>query len=349
MELWPGKGSYWELTTLLKADWYVIPQQRYTDYTYDSVLRLEGKASIVRKYTKNVVDVSEIPFAEYDLVITNDPLFPFPSTNGTLFAYYVNEHWDWRYQRSIRRPLLNADLFLAHMLDAPFELTRLPQAVAFPYLQDPTTMRSLFASQERRDSVWVDWRTLSILAGETRDHSGGFAEAAAKRLQAALGITVAFRKCASALYYGEDPPRWGDATEYYRQLGQQKYYLAVGRGSGAGQALADAAALGCLCVGERDKAYHRLLCHPAVLCGDLQELPNRLRRLRASSDLQSEVRAWQEDALRKYFVERPVQLLKEALERKRAEAGEVFGRELNETRSSVENEMRPVAQGTGRK
>jgi hypothetical protein len=122
------------------------------------------------------------------------------------------------------------------------------------------------------------------------------------------------------LYHGEDPPLWGDAAEFLRELGRQKYYLCLGRGSGAGQGLADAASLGCICFGERDKPYHRLLCHPEVLCGDLQELPRRVRRVHASRDFQEEIRAWQEEKLRQHFIEEPLALLGAALERKRKRA-----------------------------
>ena len=316
-DLWPGRGLHWETTTLLQADWYVVPQQCNTDYIYDSVLRAEGRADAVRKYTQRVVQVSQIPWEKYDVVIATDPVFDFPRRQETLFTYFVAEHWDRRYQKSMRKPLRNADLFLAHMMDAPAQLHRLPQAVAFPYVRDPKTMRELFASDEREEGVWADWRMLATLGAAHNGNTAAATESAARRLEATLGIKVAFRQYAKGLYHGEDPPRWGDIAGYNRELGKQKYYLCLGRGSGAGQGLADAASLGCLCFGEQDKAYHRLLCHSETLCGDLQELPRRVKRVRASEDLQKEIYAWQEVNLQKHFVDGPLQLLREALDRKR--------------------------------
>jgi hypothetical protein len=316
-DVWPGRALHWEMTTLLKADWYVIPQQRNTDYTYDSVLKQRGHAEIVRKHTQGIVEPHDISFEAYDLVITNDPILRFPRSASTLYAYFVAEHWDWRYRAALERPRKNADLFLAHMLDAPATLRTLPQAIAFPYLRDPRTMRALFAADERDEAVWADWRTLSFLSASAHGTSEAMTQAAAERLQQALGLQVAFRSFSMGLYEGEDPPRWGDAAQFLRALGRQKYYLALGRNSGAGQGLADAASLGCICFGERDKPYHRLLCHTETLCTDLQDLPQRVKRVRMSRDLQKEICGWQNEKLQQHFIDAPLALLADALERKR--------------------------------
>ena len=317
LAIWPGKPLYWEMTTLFQADWYIVPQQINTDYTYDAVLKRCGNAGILRKYTRGVVALKEIPFEAYDLVIANDPVLVCPRNTSTLFAYFLVEHWDHRYRQSLRRPMRNADLFLAHMMDAPFAIARLPQAVSFPYVRDPKTARALFAAPEREEAAWTDWRTLAFLGAATNGNSFEATRAAARRLHEALQLPVRFRSFSMGLYHGEDPPRWGDAAEFLRELGRQKYYLCLGRNSGAGQGLADAASLGCLCFGERDKPYHRLLCHPEALCGDLQELPKRIAQVRASRDLQAEIVVWQDAKLQQHFIDAPLALLHDALERKR--------------------------------
>lgn len=318
LNLWPGKALHWELTTLLQADWFVVPQQIHTDYTYDSVLKRSGNAAIVAKHTQNVTPVNDLPLEDYDLVITHDPILEFPRASGTLFAYFLVEHWDRRYRKSLRRPLRNADLFLAHMMDAPTAIQSLPQAVSFPYLRDPQAMRARFVPAEREDAIWADWRTIACLGAGANGNGVLAAEAAVQRLQKTLRMPVAFRKFSPGLYHAEDPPRWGDAADFLRQLARQKYYLGLGRGGGAGQGLADAASLGCICFGEQDKAYHRLLCHPECLCGDLQDLPKRVARVRASRDLEPEIRVWQDEMLQMHFIEGPLALLADALARKRS-------------------------------
>src|SRR4029077_8963659 len=100
------------------------------------------------------------------------------------------------------------------------------------------------------------------------------------------------------LYGIADPPAWGDAAHYFEAMVRCKYYVAVGTIAGAGQALCDAASLGLICIGQQDKSYHRLICHPAALCASMIELPRRMRAIAGSRDLQMEVLAWQEAALR---------------------------------------------------
>ena len=337
--IWPSRVLHWEMTLVFEADWYIIPQQVNTDYTYDSVLKQSGSADIVRKYTQKVIAPGDIPYDSYDLVITNDPILDFPSSSHTLFAYFVVEHWDRRYRSSLRRPMRNADLFLAHMMDAPESLGSLPQAISFPYIRDPKSIRALFSATERKEAVWADWRTLSILSAAANGNSVETIKAAAQRLEEALQLPVAFRSFSMGLYHGEDPPRWGDAAEFLRELGRQKYYLCLGRGSGAGQGLADAASLGCICFGEQDKPYHRLLCHPLALCGDLQELPKSVRRVQASRDLQEEIRTWQEKKLQRHFVEEPLALLGAALERKRKKAASLAGAAASNRKVQAEKKL----------
>jgi hypothetical protein len=323
--IWPGRGLHWEMTALLQADWYIVPQQVNTDYTYDSVLKLRSNAEIVRKHTSGVIPRNEIPFDSYDLVITNDPILDFPRRSRTLFAYFVVEHWDRRYHASLRRPLANADLFLAHMMDGPALLDSLPQAISFPYVRDPKTMRALFAPIQREEAVWADWRTLATLCVATNGNSEQAGKAAARRLESVVNLPVAYRSFSMGLYHGEDPPHWGDAADYFRELGRQKYYLCLGRGSGAGQGLADAASLGCICFGEQDKPYHRLICHREALCGDLQDLPRRVRRVRESEELQKEISVWQDQRLQQHFIEEPLAMLEAALEKKRRKFTSVEG------------------------
>jgi hypothetical protein len=43
------------------------------------------------------------------------------------------------------------------------------------------------------------------------------------------------------------------------------------------------------------------------------ELPRRLRTITGSPDLQGEVRAWQDAALRDFFQRRPLEMLEEAV------------------------------------
>ena len=316
-DVWPGRATFWEMACCFKADWYVIPQQIVSDFTQEAVLQNPGRAEMVLRNTRNIVAPEEIPLEQYDLVVTFDPILDVPADSPTLFAYFVVEHWDHLYREALNRPRGHYDLFLAHMLDAPKTIDSLPQPLAFPYLRDPDTVRTAFPS-EKEEAVWADFRTLTTLGmGEAYGPWVSTGHAAAKRLEETLRLPVRYKSSINENLYGiSDPPAWGDTVPYFDQLARCRYYIAVGTIAGAGQAIGDAASLGCICVGQEQKAYHRLICHPAALCAGMIELPRRLRAIAESEDLQLEILAWQDAVLRDFFQRRPLAQLEEALSMK---------------------------------
>jgi len=314
-DVWPGKAVLWQATVNLQADWYIVPQAINTQFTFDSVLNGSGQADICRRYMRGVASPSDIPFDEYDVVITFDPVLQPPRGTRTLFAYYMHEHWDISYFRSQHAVMRGYDLFLAHMMDAPAEVQRLPQALAFPYIWDIETTRRMFGV-EKEPFAWIDYRTVAALSGGGRTSEA--VEGAMERLQQMLGVPLRHRPFKAGLYRPADPPLWGDARGYFRELAPSKYYVGVGRASGGGQSLVDAASLGAICFGEQDKPFHRMLCHPACLCDDIVDLPRRFRAVAQSTTLQSEVSAWQDEALRSKFIDGPIAQLAKALDIKRA-------------------------------
>jgi len=312
-DVWPGRATFWEMTCFLKADWYVIPQQITGDYTKEAALQIPGRADMIVRNTRNVVAPEQIPFDQYDLVISFDPILNVPETSCTLFTYFVVEHWDHLYKDAQRGPHGRYDLFLAHILDAPETVRSIPQTLAFPYLRDPDTVQSVFGT-EKLDAVWADFRTLTTLGmAETYGPWVSTGHGAAQRLEEALRIPVRYKSSVNENLYGiSDPPAWGDAIGYFEQMACCRYYVAVGTIAGAGQGICDAASLGCVCIGQEQKSYHRLICHPAALCASMIELPRRMRAIAASRDLQNEILAWQDAALRDSFQSRPMALLEEA-------------------------------------
>lgn len=318
-EVWPGKAVYWELTCLLQADWYIVPRKVQGEYLEDAIQRHSGRAELIRKYTKGITRVEQIPFDDYDLLISFDAILDLPR-HRSLFAYYAQEHWDSLYARSLRRPAKGYDLFFAHMMDARSTVSRLPQAVSFPYTHDTALVRSIFG-QSKNETSWIDWRTLMTLAMKgLGDVWNDKAAAAAVRLQEVLDLPIMHRGSFNKETYAiSEPPAWGDAFTYLQALASCKYYVGVGNLAGAGQGLAEAAALACICIGQADKVYHRMICHPACLCADMAEMPRRLREVRTSPDLQQEVLAWQDENLEREFRKRPLALLQDAIALKERE------------------------------
>jgi hypothetical protein len=318
---WPGKGQFWEMTCLLKADWFVIPQQQTTDYTRWAVLNHRGHEALIYKYTSGVVEPGEIPFSDYDLVITVDAILDVPSGAKPLFVYYASEHKDRHYLESRVKPLRNYDLFLDHMMEASGNLKSIPQPIAFPYLRDPDTVRALFA-REREEAIGIDWRTIATLTLADFDDTWNDAcDAAARRLEEVVGLPLRFTgELFRGVYGVNDPPLWGHSRRYLEMISKCKYYLAAGRISGAGQGLADAASLGCICIGQKDKVYHRMICHPDCLSESLIEMPEIVRRIVNSAGLHKEILAWQNQRLLEQFVRGPITILEEAIRWKQERA-----------------------------
>ena len=312
---WPCKASYWEMGCALEADWFTLMGSVLGDYQGELLHYYPGIAEFTAKHCRGVIAPGQLPLEEYDVVISLDPILPSRPPKHVLTAYFMNEHWDRRYRRSLMRPLHHYDLFFDHILTTRARIDGLPQPVSFPYMRAPWVTRRLFDGAAD-GSAWVDWRMLSLLSGAQSWNAG--AEAAARRLCEVLGVPVQCDGNFNRSPYGvSDPPAWRNIETYLRRLKSARYYVSVGRSCGAGQALVEAASLGLVCFGERDKAYHRLLCHPACLCDSLVDLPKRFRAVARSTDMQAEILARQDGNLSLHFVKQPADLLAEAVHRKR--------------------------------
>jgi hypothetical protein len=334
-DVWPARALYWEMACLFHADWFIIPQRQTTDYTNWAVLNHPGQEEVVRKYTSGIVQPEQIPFEDYDLVLSIDAILDVPPGAKPLFAYFAAEHKDKHYVESRQGPLRNYDLFLDHMMEASGDLNSLPQAIAFPYLHDIETVRSLFG-RERENSIGIDWRTLATLTlAEINDPWSNAIVAAAKRLEKVLGLPLRFGgKVFRGVYGVNDPPHWGDSRHFLETISNCKYYVSGGQISGAGQGVPEAATLGCICIGQKDKAYHRMVCHPECLSESLIEMPKIVRKIINSVDKHEEILDWQDRVLREEFLRKPMSMLNKAIQWK-SEGGRMPVRTPDDLQGSV--------------
>ena len=304
---WPSRYLYFEMTHLLQGDWYVLP------FCHDSKnvrQRLDKHQQALDDNMEFIRSANEIPVDEYDVVISLDPILRPPRGGRTLYAYYQNEHHHSEYTRSLRAPLPGYDLFLDHMMNGPGWVYDLPQPVAFPYLRNPFVAR-MICPGDMSDSAWFDKRFIMMLThGSEAFHRGGFGDTLSL-LEMRLQIPVRFR---NADY--ENIVGWGDPYDYMREMSESRYYVNL-IACGAGQGLCDAASLGLICFGSPKLPYHKAICHPVCLCNDLSELEWKLPMVRSSSDLQQEIRCWQDAALSDRMVTQPIRMLQEAVEMKR--------------------------------
>lgn len=331
--IWPGRALFWSMTVLLQADWYVVPQQLTTWHTLFSGANCSPDREIFSKYTRNLCQPQDIPYDNYDVVISLDPCLKPPHKSRTLFTYYLGEHGDMRYPCALQRPETGYDLFLAHRMENNAVPDHLPQAVAFPYLWETAITREVIRDHSVfEDAIMVEWRTLALLMG-SRIYQGsrvqqpgqpasiGISETtarqAAQRMSFYLGRPVHYHLLKAGLYNRlPDPPLWGDMLHYLRTLASCRFYVSM-FSYGSGQALVDAATVGSIVFGSPAMPFHRKVCHPACLCENLVEFPRQVQRVTASSDLQAEVLAWQDAALAQHFNKNPLNVLSQALEMKR--------------------------------
>jgi len=284
--VWGGKASLILTTQALKADWYVI-KDRVSSRYYKQLKDL-GYWSITERYTKNITD--EIPFDDYDVVISMNPILKPPRNSNTLFAYYVSETFDWLYQFDV---LNGYDLMLDHMVSSRREISSLPQVLGFPFLY-----RFEWHSKDTR--LWIDFRTDEKFDGVDTD------------------MEVADKSTFNNKPYGiHDPPMWGDGFDYLEKLSGCKYYIGIGRDAGPGQALAEAASFGCICFGG-DRKYHKIICHPFCFCSKPEEAFEKIEEIERSEQMQREIINYQKEQLNFHFCAEPMNALRNALRIKRS-------------------------------
>jgi len=317
MQVWPNKATYIELTILLKADWYVLDTTFDSGYTQDVQNRNPEAKRILEKYMTNVVRLEDIPLNDYDLVITFDPILPNIPDRKFKAAYFCQEHWDSVYTRSLEAPMPGYDLFLDHMLKAGIYGPVAPKTVAFPYPRCPDIMRSILPKKVP-NRVGVDWRSvLSVIGLDTWSPAADNFLESLKTKFADMGMNLVCRHSMSNRFYGiNEPPLWGDTWQYLKHLAECQYYVSVGRNSGAGQGLADAASLGCICLGNSALPYHRLICPTPCLVNTISYASEYLHndRMGHAKLSNSQVLAHQDSAVNVFFNREPLRILSEIID-----------------------------------
>lgn len=306
LDKWPAKYSYFEMTQLFKADWYVLP------YCHDSRIirqKIERYRSEIDASVQTVA-INDIPFDEYDIVISIDPILRPSSSSKILFAYLQNEHHDTEYIKSLKKPFHGYDLFLDHMMEAPGWAYSLPQSLACPYVRDPATVRTL-RSKVQDNSIWIDNRFVMMLSHGNETCHNPANEKILHNMGQEIGARFRFKHAAF-----DNIQKLQSPYAFLQELSQSRFYLNL-IACGAGQGLCDAASLGLICFGTPKLKYHQAICHPACLCNDLMDFKRIFTRVVNSPDLQQEIIAWQDLMLADRMVRQPLHMLEAAVDLKR--------------------------------
>jgi len=311
LQLFPFKATYWEMTTLLHADWaIVLSETKSGQRSYvESIPRL---LPIVDMQRRMAVGLSEIKLSQYDIVISFEPcLSPlrrfFRARN---WFYFHHEHTNDWYDQSKKLTARGYAAFLDHMCAATDVAgERYPRRIEFPYLRDPDTVRGCFPrrSVSDRPTVWVDARTIMLQANGTA--AGRWTDACdeqLRKLQSESRVRIITRGEIYREFYNLASS--ADAAAYLGEMSSADFYVGVAA-AGAGQSLADAASLGLVCFGSPQLPYHRMICPPERLGCSLSEAFENAAELFASPMRMSEATRLQDEALRQNFQYVPMQRL----------------------------------------
>jgi hypothetical protein len=310
LDLFPFKPTYWEMTTLLRADWIIVlSETKSGQRSYaESISRL---APIIDMQSQGAVPLSDLDLSQYDIVISFEPcLSTLRYFRARNWFYFHHEHTNDWYNQSKRKPASGYTAFLDHMCGATDVAGEsYPQAIAFPYLRDPQTMRACFRGRPVSDcpTVWVDARTIMLEANGIA--VGRWTDACDKllrKLQSASGVRIITRGEVYREFYNLSPA--SDAAAYLDEMSTAQFYFSRAA-AGAGQALCDAASLGLVCFGLPELVYHRMVCPPEQLGGSLSDALENAAELFASPIQMKEAVRLQDKALRHNFQSAPMRRL----------------------------------------
>jgi hypothetical protein len=298
-----------------RADIWVLKDGPYASDIYTRLLITAPEAveALYRSHAARRWD--EVPWTEYDVVISLDPIVPqglIAEHPEILWCYYEQEHTMGSFARSARSPHGRYDLFLNHALTSShYRTLRLPASVNFPYVYSRRAFAEVI-SVAKRECVYLDSHCVRGVSD---------LEALRSDLEAKFGIEV--DHCRpwdfDNSYKCVGDKLTSSTSEYLNQLGSCKYFLLNRGGVGVGQSAPEAAALGVIVLPDRGQIYSRYMCHPEtrVEPRNFDSAAAAIRKIQGSRDLQQEIVEYQFERVERFFLEGPLSVLRACLELKR--------------------------------
>lgn len=294
------KSKLFSLLVELQADIWVVSGGEKVDGTFCSDFSRE----MVKKH--KTVPIDKVPWNEYDIVISVLPFVPnkiIKAHPEILWAYLSIGHTSKPHHQSLGKVLGGCDLFLNHAL-VRGELKGLPQSIPFPFPTNYRLLREL-VQPTNEPAVFLDTRLTE------REPLSWFK----KRCKLPIRCSPEPASSRKKILAG----KFTRTREYLEALGSCKYFLLSRKPSFIGQAALEAAALGLIVI-SGSGVYPSTLCHKRCLVN-----PNNPRRglnaikgIEKDVGLQEEILAHQDAVLQDVFWERPLAVLREALEMKRS-------------------------------
>lgn len=209
-------------------------------------------------FAQHSVKVDDIPWEQYDLVISIDISVPFRIVEGTkrpLWAYLPGDPGVSTAKKSLQRPPGPYDISLTHSFRRhPVRPGIGARAVEFPYtfLRRATWNRIFPASSIQRKGTMVEHQTEKLLTGPERQQLENI---------------------------GPVRRPEGSILEVAERMNQSTFYFRCGGGPIVGNGIVEAAAAGCLAVGNAREFVSRSLFFRPNICA------NRLGGLKRIQEL----------------------------------------------------------------
>jgi len=308
-----------------KADFWAVKWRGEATNVRPGALREDpgGVKRMVRAH-KNVVDWDDVPWGEYDMVISIGPIVP-----KRIVRKFPNVLWTYR-ETAIRcqraedaargGPLGGYDLYADAMLRSRPTLKKLPQSVGMPYTQHPTMLRDLIGPTHE-PAVFLDSRSVPL---DKRKRTAQFAEFSSLcglpiRHSLIEGRTTQPVRFFTELTAAKVPRQ----RRYLELLGACKYQVIrdFGKSQLLGDAVIEAVAMGVIPITHDEAIYGRMVCHPQSLLprGSIwRRKLRRIQKIESNPGLQREILEHQTEALRRKFWAEPLAIYEKALRLKRA-------------------------------
>lgn len=316
------RASNLSLLVALQGDIWVVEDGEFRSGSYDQWA--QDKAAMEVFYAKSTaVSMEDVPWGDYDIVISVDPIIPdkiIKEHPKTLWCYHPCEHTTWDFVESKRAPIGAYDLFHDYTLTSPYVVETLPQAISFPHIVRADVLHDLI--KPTNDSI-------VFLSGRmVRPHTDGpnlFASPpkseTTNTYREISGLPIKYPmvfnmgKTAALIAMSLIPSQ----ADFWNDLAACKYLLHVPvQPRDVGQILIEAAALNLIVISSYKEAYS-VVCPPESLVrpGDVSAGLRKIAEIESDKLLQKNILAEQRARLRYYFWDEPIQILEEALEMKR--------------------------------
>ena len=251
----------------------------------------DGKWGHSQPFSYYAVSVDEVPWNDYDIVISLDISVPYriiEKARRPLWVYMPGDPGVPTAKKSLKRPPGNYDISLTHGFRRhPVRPSLGDRAIEFPYtFLRRKTWEKVFSCPdlEKKRGIMMEHHTWNLLSNSER----------------AEYEKIGF------LYRPK-----GSLPEVAQTLNRSRYYFRCGGRPIVGNGLVEAIAAGCVGIGRRSEFVNRSLLCATALIDDLQQGIEKIQEFEMCSESLDKIRGIQGNLLDYYCFYRPAHELLE--------------------------------------